>query len=434
MSERSSPGSSAPAPHAYRGNVRKYQLFYFLFDFQLWMPIWIVYLLEEQGFSFSKITLIGVPFWIIVAFGQVPAGAVADRWGRVWSLRAGALMYAAAMVSFGLAESFSLIMVSWVLWAISFTLVTGADSALLHDSLKADGREHDFEKMAGRTFAVRSVALVAATLIGAPIASATDIRVPIFLGPVASGAALLVAFTLREPPRWEHAQRLSYRRTFSTALATVRERPAVMYVLPFMAVLLAGTMTSEYLLQPFLLSHDVGVGLGFSALQVPVRVAAVLGAMGAFWWVLRVGEARALLSLPILAIVGYVGLAAINSLGAVGFFMFVGFVRAGALPLVEGYINRRVPSDQRATVLSLNHMGFALLVVPMLPLIGFTADEVSLNTTFAVAAAALAVMATLTGGLWLRAHQREGPIDHEGVASGTVVADAGSTASSAQVD
>jgi hypothetical protein len=207
-----------------------------------------------------------------------------------------------------------------------------------------------------------------------------------------------------------------------------------MYVLPFMAVLLAGTMTSEYLLQPFLLSHDVGVGLGFSALQVPVRVAAVLGAMGAFWWVLRVGEARALLSLPILAIVGYVGLAAINSLGAVGFFMFVGFVRAGALPLVEGYINRRVPSDQRATVLSLNHMGFALLVVPMLPLIGFTADEVSLNTTFAVAAAALAVMATLTGGLWLRAHQREGPIDHEGVASGAVVADAESTASSAQLD
>ena len=83
MSERSSPGSSAPAASAYRGNVLKYQLFYFFFDFQLWMPIWIVYLLEQQGFSFSKITLIGVPFWIIVAFGQVPAGAIADRWGRV---------------------------------------------------------------------------------------------------------------------------------------------------------------------------------------------------------------------------------------------------------------------------------------------------------------------------------------------------------------
>ena len=37
-------------------------------------------------------------------------------------------------------------------------------------------------------------------------------------------------------------------------------------------------------------------------------------------------------------------------------------VRAAALPLVEGYINRRVPSDQRATILSLNHMAFALLV------------------------------------------------------------------------
>ena len=142
--------SGTPARGVYRGNVFKYQLFYFFYDFQLWMPIWVIYLLDYQDFSFSKITLIGVPFWIIVAFGQVPAGAVADRWGRVWSLRAGGVIYALSMVSFGLAESFAPVMIAWVLWAIAFALVTGADSALLHDSLKAEGR--DRSAVIGRAF------------------------------------------------------------------------------------------------------------------------------------------------------------------------------------------------------------------------------------------------------------------------------------------
>ena len=64
----------------------------------------------------------------------------------------------------------------------------------------------------------------------------------------------------------------------------------------------------------------------------------------------------------------YAGVALLDSVGAIGFFMFVGLVRAVSFPVVEGYINRRVPADQRATILSLNPMGFALLVIPILPL------------------------------------------------------------------
>jgi len=382
--------------------------FYFFYDLQLWMPIWVTFLIDDQNFSFTKITLIGVPFWIIVAFGQVPAGALSDRWGRVWSLRAGAVLYAASMIAFGLADSFAPIMLSWVLWALAFAIVTGADSAFLHDSLKADGRESEFEKMAGRTFAVRSVAVVIATLLGGPVASAVDIRVPIFLGSVASVAALAIALTLREPPRSDQSTGLSYRQTFGAAFKTVREIPSVALLLPFVAVLLAGTMTSEYLLQPFLRSHDVGIGFTFSALQVPVRAMAVVGAMGAFWWVTRFGEARSLLVCPILGVFAYAGVALVDSVGAIGFFMFVGLVRAISFPVVEGYINRRVPSDQRATILSLNHMGFALLVIPILPLIGFTADEVSLRTTFGIAGIGIAILTSISGFFWFRAHRRAG--------------------------
>lgn len=392
---------SAAEVQAFRRNFRRYLAFYFLYDFQLWMPIWVSYLLLQREMTFTTITLIGVPFWLIVAFGQVPAGTVADRWGRTRSMAAGAGFFVASMIVFGLAGSLALIMVAWILWAFAFVLVAGADSAFLHDSLASIGRERDFEKFAGRTFAVRSVAIVAATLLGGPIASATDIRVPIFLGSVASGLALLMALGLREPPRQAIPRSESYWRALSGAARTAWRIQSVRYAIAFVAVLLAGTMTSEYLLQPFLLSHDVEVGFGFSALQVPVRLMAVAGAGGAFWWAQRVGDRRAIMTLPWLVIGAYAGLALVDHLGALGFLMFVGLVRAAVFPLVEGYINRRVPSEQRATILSLNHMAFAILVVPILPALGLSADRVDLRATFALVAAGIAILTAITGLLWI---------------------------------
>lgn len=393
---------------AYAGNLPRYLLFYLFHDLQLWMPIWVLFLLQEHDFSFTKITLIGVPFWLVATFGQVPAGVVADRWGRVWAMRAGALAFGASMVLLGVSGGLPEVLAAWVLWAVAMTLTSGADSALLHDSLLADGRAHEFEKWAGRAFAVRSTALVAATLAGGPIAGATDLRVPIFLGPVASLAAASIAFTLREPPRSRSLEPVSYRETLTTGARAAWQLPTVRWVIPFVAVILAASLVAEYLLQPFLLSHDVEVGFTFSALQVPVRIMAVVGAVTAFWWARRLGEASALVAVPLALVAGYAGLGLVDHLGAIGFLFLIGLGRAAAMPLAEGYINRRVPSDQRATILSLNHMAFSFLVVPLLPLLGFTVDQVDLRTTFGIAAAVLAGATAVIGTLWLRAHRREG--------------------------
>lgn len=404
MTTAPTPALTAAERAPFQRNLRVYLLFYALYDLQMWMAIWVTFLIEDIGLSFTAITTIGVPFWLIVAFGQVPAGAIADRWGRAWSLRAGALIFGLAMLILGAANSLEMVIVSWVVWAFAMILVMGADSALLHDSLKALGREREFEKWAGRTFAVRSASIVVATLAGGAIAGEFGLRVTILLGVIASVLSCLVAFQLREPPTSGAVTRVSYRDTFSTATRTVWGLPAVRAVIAFVAILLAGTMTSEYLLQPFLLRHDVEVGFTFSALQVPVRMMGIVGAVFAFWWVGKAGERAALGVLPLALLGAYVGLTLVDNLGAIGFLMFAGLVRAAALPLVEGYINRRVPSDQRATILSLNHMAFALLVVFTLPLLGFAVDRWDVRSTFGGAAAIMAVLTLILGTIWVRAH------------------------------
>ena len=69
-----------------QANVRKYYLYNFFLNFQLWWPIWIIYLKEDRGLSQAQVTLIDIPFWLSIVLLQIPAAALADRWGR----RAGA--------------------------------------------------------------------------------------------------------------------------------------------------------------------------------------------------------------------------------------------------------------------------------------------------------------------------------------------------------
>src|SRR3990172_6116533 len=115
------------APAGMQANIWKYYLFHFVLNFQLWWPIWVIYLTEKRGLTLSHVTLIDVPFWGSMIFLQIPAAAIADRYGRKPTLIAAAAAFAAAITLFGLAASFWLIMGSYLIWGIGFSLLFGTE-------------------------------------------------------------------------------------------------------------------------------------------------------------------------------------------------------------------------------------------------------------------------------------------------------------------
>ena len=50
---------------------------------------------------------------------EVPTGAVADNWGRKWSLVLGALVLALAVLIFAYAETFPVLLTSFLLWSLA---------------------------------------------------------------------------------------------------------------------------------------------------------------------------------------------------------------------------------------------------------------------------------------------------------------------------
>ena len=69
-------------------------------------------------------------------------------------------------------------------------------------------------------------------------------------------------------------------------------------------------------------------------------------------------------------------------------------------PLLEDYINKRIPSDKRTTVLSIKNMVNSLLFMTLSPLIGYFVDVFSLTATLLWMGAVLAVVSLVFFFLW----------------------------------
>jgi len=390
-------GPSQPTLNA---NIRKYYLFHFFLNFQLWFPIWIIYLTEERGLTLAQVTLIDIPFWLCIVLLQIPAAAIADRWGRKPTLIAGGMAFAMAVTAFGLATSFWLILLSYFIWGVAFALLNGTESAFLYDSLKSMGREDEYARIYGRGWAIQTAAAMAGTLIGAPVAAATSLPFPIVLSGGIAAMSAVAAFTFVEPPRLQRQYRLTYGQIISESAAIVRRMPAIRYSIFFFGLISVGSLAPIFFFQPFLREHDVGLG-SLGVWQTPMRIAAILGALAAARIILRLGERRTFLLMPIALIASFAVLALWDSVYAQIAFPLMNFVVVMSQPLVTDYVNRRVPSEQRATVLSLTNMMRSAVLIPSAPLLGLLADNASLRTSFAAGGIIIAAAGLPLLLLWL---------------------------------
>ena len=387
-----------------RRDLRLLAAFWFLRDFQLWIPVWIVFLTEERGFSLTQVTAAEGLFLAGMVSLEVPTGAVADRWGRSRSLALGALTLAASVLIFAFTTSFPVLLASFLLWSLAAALMSGADMALLFDTLKHDGRDSEFERFAGRGMAMSWAGAGIATLLGGPVAALTDIRTTIFIGAATCLGAMVLALAIHEPAHSPKAaeEAAAEGGHIREAFRTVSVQPRVAGDRAADGRADGGDRIVHYLTQPYLIDRGVEVGVWFSALQVPLFVAGIVGALLAPRLVARDSSTRPLVLGGLLGAAGCFALAATPGMAAfIALPLVVGM--GGALhPIGSGYVNRRVDSARRATVLSISGMGMSVTMAVLAPVLGFATDSWGVWAGFAISgsvtAAALVLFARPAGG------------------------------------
>ncbi len=390
---------------AFEANVRKSYLYRFLMELQLWLPIWVLYLRDHRGFTLTQINLLDTPFFLLIIVAEVPTGAVADRFGRRVSLMLGSGFFAIAVFVFGIADNYAIILVSYVAWGLALTFQSGADSALLFDSLKQAGREDEFQRATSRLWALRSVAALCAILIGAPIAEATSYTFVITLSAGIALCALPVAFFMHEPRHTLETEPEAYFQTLFTGMRDAWNAPTLRYIIFFSGIMSMGAFAPMMFEQPFLDDHGISLG-NLGLWQAPIRGVGIATALLAGWFLSRLGERGTFFAMPVV-----LGIAGLALAGIDRSWIFLAFLGMGAVagmqnPVLARYVNVRIPSERRATMLSVQSVA-ASIALSCQPIGGFIADTWGLQAMFLMYA-----ILTLAGGLgvlllWDRAERRE---------------------------
>jgi predicted MFS family arabinose efflux permease len=418
----------------YARNIPIYYLFQFATGFLIWVPVWIIFLQDERGLSLTQVGLMEAVFWVSMMLFEVPTGAIADRWGRRTSLALGGFLFTCGTILFVLADGFAGLAISYVIMAISMTLYSGSGHALLFDTLRTLGRTREYEKHMGRSEALMTGALLAAALFGGPMAGLWSLETVFLIGAGTMAGAGFIALLLREPPRTEaefgpdglHAAPISAadasaaNRSPQGLVSNVldgfrivlRQRP-ILWI-----IMLAGLVTVAYempnfFVQPFLRSHGLSPsgglldGVTWSALIVPGFAAMSAGSLLAAPFVARVGERRAI---PILMIGGaflFVPMLLFDHVSIIAPIAILGGIHAAIRPIATGYINRRIRSDQRATVLSIFELMMAAQMAVIVPAISATADSIDFRFAYGLSLGVVLTIGIAFWFIWRRSHRSE---------------------------
>ncbi len=420
MSSSPTDGVSARSPFA--RNIPIYYSFQFVRGFHFWLPIWFLFLQSQHGLSYVQIGFMEVLFGIATIMAEVPTGAIADRFGRRVALGIGALGFAGATVLFA-TLSFPSLILGHLFMSIARTLMSGSDDALLYDSLRQLKRTDEYERHAGRASAVATASLLAATILAGPLVSVLDFRTVIIISAAGMALAGLLALALREPPRREsdfndtseqsasHVSGAAVLSEIRTGLRiALRTRP-VLWAILFAGVMLATLDLPEFFIQPFVRSHGVDPvitlieGLTYSGFMLPSFVGLMLGAIVAAPLAARLGERRALPAVLMVGILVFLPLLVADHLAIVASFALLAACTAAVQPLAGGYINRRIPSDQRATVLSIFSLLTAVMITIVIGSASVLVDAIDFQAGFTLAFALLLAGGTVFWAGWRRAHR-----------------------------
>jgi DHA3 family tetracycline resistance protein-like MFS transporter len=318
------------------------------------------------GLSGLQLVLVGTTVEATILLFEVPTGIVADAYSRRLSIIIGFFLMGIGFLVEGFFPIFGMILLTQVLWGIGYTFTSGATQAWLSDEI---GEEH-----ANRAFLRGSQYDLAGALIGMLIAIPLGniaVNLPILAGgfAVAGIGALLLLFMPEngfKPTRPEDRNSFQHMGDiFRKGLQAVRSRPLLLSVLGigFIYGLYSegwDRLWVKYLVDNFTLPHLFGMnevaffGLlraGGMVLSILVtrQVAKRLDANHA------PSIARAMVWITILLSAAIFTFAFSPALGvSIAAVMLVSLTRNVMEPLYTAWINQRLDSDTRATVISMS--------------------------------------------------------------------------------
>jgi MFS family permease len=368
--------------------------------FMLTMPILMLYY-KEHGFSDAEAFQLKACYSIAIVIFEIPSGYVADVLGRKRTLVIGSILGTLGFAIYSVTSGFYCFLLAEVVLGIGQSFISGADSAMLYDTLKYTDCEHDYLKYEGRSYTIGNFSEALAGALGGAIAT-FSLHLPFVLQTLIAFAAVPAALTLFEPPVDSKRAKPGFMDILKVLkYATITNRQ-LRYNLLVSSILGTATLTMAWTYQLYL--KDVGfqnysIGIVHALLNLLVGITTLF----AYKLEARLMPTRTIWFTSVSITSVFLLLGFIQSAWAVAALALFYFSRGIATPVFKYYVNRITASEIRATVLSIRSMIIRLLFAILAPLYGWLADLHGRPTAMRVLGLAFTLLVGISITLFLRA-------------------------------
>ena len=348
-----------------------------------------LYEVTVAGLTPLQLVLVGTTVEMSVFLFEVPTGIVADVYSRRLSIIIGYVVMGVGFLIEGLFPFFVPILLAQVLWGLGYTFTSGSTQAWISDEIGEESANQLFLRATQFGLFASLIGMGGAALIGAQnVASPIQVGA---LGVILIGIAL--AFVMPETgfqptPREERNTWQQMWHTFKEGIAAVRARPRLMSVLGigFIHGLYSegfDRLWVKHLLDTFKLPVIFGNNqvAFFSALR---GVSTVLTIIAIRYTEKRLDTSqpraigRAMFLITGLISASLIGFALSPLLGlALGLYLLIDVLRDIAVPLYTAWVNQKLDSGTRATVLSMSGQVDAIGQIAGGPSVGLVARSFS---------------------------------------------------------
>ncbi|WP_407893738.1 MFS transporter [Lacticaseibacillus sp. N501-2] len=358
--------------------------------------LWVIYL-SQLGLSLVQVGLCESIFHMASFLFEVPSGVLADRftYKRMLILsRIAALISAAMMLWQGGFWWFAL---SFMVSAWAYNLQSGTLEALVYESLKANGQEDVYPHATSVMNAVIEVTATGGLLLAGSLVHG-HLAWSYYLAIGLAVLAMLVVSQLIEPATHQpQADQTTIKTIITAAWQVLTNDRRLFALMSFDAVFSALTTGFFYYFQQVMQVRHFPSWLITTALA-GASVTAII-AIRLAPRVLKHAKRQVLIALAGSLCVTFL-LARLNTSGLlVGLYLLNYALSALLPPIFNVYYNDRIPSSQRATLLSVASLLFSLAMIGLFPLLGWRIDQVGFAHTFSEVGIGLSLTLMIGWGL-----------------------------------
>ena len=342
--------------------------------------VWVA-LLAARGFSLWEIGLAESVFHVVSLLCEVPSGMAADLLGRKKALIFGGALAVTYNLLMAFAPNLFAICFAMALNALYNTMFSGTFTALIYDSLKLEGREDEYIQVSANGSQISMLANAVGSLASL-LKRFLGFAGFYLLSAAFEGVSTLACLFMKEPIVTEaqaNRQKQTLRDLPGQFAQLVKDSLQILHTSPLAVKLIASSAVisvPSYLTKMFLQQRLVELGWPTEMLFLPLLLGGVSCALGT-----EIGRRVRFRSMrrfyavcSLLCGAGTLLVGVAPAWGGIFGMMLVQSVLEVYLLHESQKLNDAIPSDQRATIISVDSMAYSLLMIPASPLVGAVGD------------------------------------------------------------